>query len=237
MGITAPAARVRADGLDGRVGNLDPARTRSPTRRDHRRRHERTERHRELEAARSGRAAGRQLSRSQLGGAATAASGSFPFTGDTTQSTASTELTAHGCYAYEAEVKGTGFEAVTSPAGRRRRAGARAPLPARPSETSADVSAASVLPETAVTDSVKVAARKVRRHRDLEAPRPGRAAGRQLQSSRMERRGDAAAKARSRSSGTPPRRPRGGDAHRTRLLRVRSDAGGRTPDHDHQPGR
>ena len=87
-------------------------------------------------------------------GAATADNGSFPFTGDTTQSTASTELTAHGCYAYEAEIKGTGFETVTSPAG-----SANELVLVHPSGPTVEttVSAASVLPETAVTDSVKVA--------------------------------------------------------------------------------
>lgn len=86
-------------------------------------------------------------------GAATAANGSFPFTGDTAQPTASTELTAHGCYAYEAEVKGTGFVGVTSPAGT---AGELVQVhPAGPG-LATTVSSASVLPETEVTDSVEV---------------------------------------------------------------------------------
>ena len=87
-------------------------------------------------------------------GAATADSGSFPFTGDTTQSTASTELTAHGCYAYEVEIKGPGFQTATSPAG-----SANELVLVHPSGPTVEttVSAASVLPETAVTDSVKVA--------------------------------------------------------------------------------
>lgn|GEM_PF-751175 len=86
-------------------------------------------------------------------GAATVDQGSFAFTADGSYPTAATELTSHGCYTYEVEVTGTGFVTATSPAGT---AGELVLVhPAGPG-VATTVSAASVLPETEVTDSVKV---------------------------------------------------------------------------------
>jgi uncharacterized repeat protein (TIGR01451 family) len=86
-------------------------------------------------------------------GAAVAAEGTIAIEDDGTVETPATALTAHGCYAYEATVAGSGFETVTSPAGT---AGELVLVhPAKPTlETK--VSADSVLPQTAITDSVAI---------------------------------------------------------------------------------
>jgi uncharacterized repeat protein (TIGR01451 family) len=91
------------------------------------------------------------------GGAAVTDQGSFAIAGDGTHSTAETLLTAHGCYAYETTVEGPGFVPVTSAAGT---AGELVLVhPATPALLTA-VSAASVLPETPITDSVEIVGTK-----------------------------------------------------------------------------
>jgi uncharacterized repeat protein (TIGR01451 family) len=87
------------------------------------------------------------------GAAAIADEGTIAITGDDVYSTTETLLTAHGCYAYETTVEGPGFEPVTSAAGT---AGELVLVhPATPALLT-EVSAASVLPETPITDSVEI---------------------------------------------------------------------------------
>jgi hypothetical protein len=103
------------------------------------------------------------------GGAATVDQGSFAITGDTTQSTAPTKLTAHGCYAYEAVVKGPGFEAVLSP-----RAGAGAP--GRPWPGDDGFRGVGPARNRSQRFGRGDRDRRLRRHGDLEAARSGRSA-------------------------------------------------------------
>ncbi len=86
-------------------------------------------------------------------GAATVDSGTIAIAGDETQSTTATEITTHGCYGYEVTLTGEHLATVTSPVGS---VGETVLLhPATPTVTT-HVSAASVLPGTAVTDALAI---------------------------------------------------------------------------------
>jgi uncharacterized repeat protein (TIGR01451 family) len=89
-------------------------------------------------------------------GAATVTEGDFELdaaASTTTQVTATSSPTAHGCYGYEVTVEGLGFETTTSPAGT---AGELVLVHPAGAVLGTQVSSASVLPETEVTDAITV---------------------------------------------------------------------------------